>query len=145
MPPPKYKPAAIKTELDGTWKVVKISDQGKVVGTDDFKDLKFTIKNGKLEVGSIPQDKEFTWSPQYLHNSTIKVDPDAKPKAIDLKLDPAVDKNATVLGIYQIRKGQLLIGVRTLKAINAARPAGYATVSGSITSYTLELVEERKK
>jgi RNA polymerase sigma factor (sigma-70 family) len=144
LPDRKDAPAAVKTEIDGTWKVVAISDNGKDVGSDSFKDMKFTIRNGKLEVSSIPEDKELTWSPQYIHGSTIKVDADTKPKSIDLKLDQAIDKNLTVPGIYQIFKGQLKIGIRTHKAANLPRPAGYATVSGSITAYTLEPVVEKE-
>lgn len=144
LPERKDAQAVVKTELDGTWKVVAISDKGKDVGADDFKDLKFTFRNGKLEVSNIPQDKELSWSPEYIKGSTVKLDPDTKPKSIDLKLDDAVDKDATILGIYQIFKGQLKIGVRTHKAIKSPRPAGYATVSGSITSYTLERVVEKE-
>lgn len=138
LPERKDPPPQVKTELDGTWKVVAIEDNGKEVATDDFKGLKFTFKNGKLVVGEVPQDKELTWSPQYLNGAEIKLDADKKPKEIDLKLDPKVE-DKTIHGIYQIFKGQLKIGVRTLKSADLPRPKGYATVSGTITSYTLEL------
>jgi hypothetical protein len=48
-------------------------------------------------------------------------------QAIDFKLDQAIKKDGTVLGIYQIVRGQLKIGLRTLKSIELPRPAGYAT------------------
>jgi uncharacterized protein (TIGR03067 family) len=148
LPERKDPPPLVKTELDGTWKVVAIEDQGKDVATDDFKGLKFTIKNAKLIVSEFPKDKEVIWSPLYLTNSEIKLDNDKKPKQIDLKLDPKIAEDTTIQGIYQIRKGQLKIAVRTLKTADKPRPRGYATVSGSLTSYTLELEppkEEGKK
>jgi uncharacterized protein (TIGR03067 family) len=144
LPEHKDPPPLVKTELDGTWKVVAIEDNGKDVATEDFKGLKFTVKNAKLAVSEFPKDKEAAWSPLYLGNSEIKLDNDKKPKQIDLKLDPKIAENTTILGIYQIRKGQLKIAVRTLKTSDKPRPKGYATVSGSLTSYTMEL-EPRKE
>ena len=144
LPDRKDDAAAAKTELDGTWKVVAISDNGKDISSDEFKELKFTFRKGKLQVSNIPQDKELSWSPNYIHGSTMKVDANAKPKSIDLKLDPAIEKDTTVLGIYQIFKGQLKVGIRTHKSATSPRPAGYSTVSGTITSYTLEPMPEKE-
>ena len=143
LPERKDDPATARTELDGAWKVVAVSDRGKNVKADKFKGLKFTFRKGKLIVDEVPQDKEATWNPGYLQGSAIKIDRDRTPKEIDLKLDPKVAKDTTIRGIYQIRKGHLLIAVRTLTTVNTFRPRGYATVSGTLIAYTLELVEKK--
>ncbi len=143
LPERKTDPDAVQTELDGTWKVVAISDHGKDVGSDQFKGLKFTFRKGKLKVSGFPQDKDVTWNPGYIHGAAFKVDSKRKPKEIDFGLDPDVATDATMLGIYQIRKGRLLIAVRPLKTTATFRPRGYATVSGSLISYTLELADDK--
>jgi uncharacterized protein (TIGR03067 family) len=74
------------------------------------------------------------------------VDAQAKPKEIDFTLDPKVEADTTLEGIYQIVGRELRIGVRTLKSANLPRPKGYSSQSGTITLYILKRVEadERK-
>lgn len=144
-PERKDRANAAKTELDGDWKVVSISDAGKAVPEKEFTGLKFTFSKGKLELGVYPDATQKAWNPDYLQGASYQLNGQATPSSLDLKLDPRISKNLTVPGIYQIRKGQLKIAVRTMKTAEAARPNGYATVSGTLIAFTLKRDEPAAK
>lgn len=140
-PERKDQPLTAETELDGKWKMVTVSYAGAEVPAKEFDGLTFTFAKGRLTVGDFPMPKEKTWDPDHLRGAMFRLNAEAGPKEIDFTLDPKVEKDTTLEGIYQVHGRELRIGVRTLKSANHPRPKGYATPSGTLTTYILKRVE----
>jgi RNA polymerase sigma factor (sigma-70 family) len=136
-------PSAVppKSELERTWRLIAVSGKGQEIL--DVKGLEFTFQGGKLEISDKGKAGEHTWDPSFLRGATYRSDPSPKLHTIDLSLDPEVAKDVTLVGIYQVYKGKLKIGIRTIKSAKMPRPIGYATDSGTIISLTLEPVGDR--
>jgi uncharacterized protein (TIGR03067 family) len=84
--------------FEGTWLVVSRELMGKKASEEELKNLntKVVIKDDKITVWGADAGKD-----EVLAEFTFKVDPTAKPRAIDLMGTSGVQKDKTVLGIYE--------------------------------------------
>jgi uncharacterized protein (TIGR03067 family) len=113
-------PAPMDTDQDliqGTWKLESVESQGEV-SVEPYKDWTFNIKDDKLTI-KIGENVSKVY--------TIKIDPDKKPKTIDLILKTG-DQTLTETGIYELDGD-------TWKVCNddsgATRPTEYGTKEGT--------------
>jgi uncharacterized protein (TIGR03067 family) len=104
-------------KIQGTWKLESVESQGQLL-IEQYKDWTFNIKDDKLtiKIG------------ERVHNEyTIKIDPNKKPKTIDL-IRKNGDQTLTETGIYELDGD-------TWKVCNddsgATRPTEYGTKEGS--------------
>ena len=89
------KDKATKADLDklqGTYKMVSLEVDGKSVPEDKLKSSTLTIKGDKYVV----KVEDQTYETQMI------LDPEQKPKAIDMKFLDGANKDKTALGIYKI-------------------------------------------
>src|SRR5262249_43825337 len=84
--------------FEGTWQVVSRELMGKKASEEEVKNLntKVAIKDDKITVCSTEGGKD-----EVLAEFTFKVDPTAKPRAIDISGTSGPQKDKTVLGIYE--------------------------------------------
>jgi uncharacterized protein (TIGR03067 family) len=126
------KPAADKEAILGTWKVVGVEEDGKDASDTDagreHKGLMVTITSEKFVVKKEDENREFTYH----------LDPDAKPKTIDLD-----DEKAKVLNCVYSLEGDTLKICGPRKS-GEKRPAEVGTKEGS-ESFLLELKRETKE
>jgi uncharacterized protein (TIGR03067 family) len=101
-------------KLQGSWKIVSLEKDGKKQPEDALKSLKVIIKDDKFILKEGDKDAE----------SSIKLDPSAKPKAIDLTVKEG-DAAKTIKGIYQLADDDLKICAAGDP--NADRPKDFAT------------------
>jgi uncharacterized protein (TIGR03067 family) len=120
---------ADRDKLQGTWTVVSLEVGGNEVGADETKNFKLEFKGDKV----IFTDGKQT------HEGTFKLEPTAKPKAIDVIPLDGPDKGKTERGIYAF-EGE------TLKICGAdadkERPKGFTTKEG--TGRTLVVLKRAK-
>jgi len=89
------KDKAVKADLEkiqGTYKMASLEVDGKAVPEEKLKSSTLTIKGDKY----IIKVKDQTYETQMI------LDPEKKPKAIDMKFLDGVNKDKTALGIYKI-------------------------------------------
>ena len=113
-------------KIQGTWKLESVESMGQVF-IERYKDWTFNIKDDKLTI-KIGDE---------VHNEyTIKIDPDKKPKTIDL-IRKVGDQTLTETGIYELEED-------TWKVCNddsgATRPTEYGTQPGT----RLELIKMKR-
>jgi uncharacterized protein (TIGR03067 family) len=117
---------AVKTELDrlqGHWVMVGREHMGKKATPDDLKRLKGVMV--------IEGDKKTGWSDEMgkkenVQETTIKLDPTAKPKTVDKVVTKGIGKGETLLGIYKLDGDQLTI---CLAVGGKERPKEFATTT----------------
>jgi uncharacterized protein (TIGR03067 family) len=112
------KDKAVKADLDklqGTYKMVSLEVDGKAVPEDKLKSGRLTIKGDKYVV----KVDEQTYETQMI------LDPEQKPKAIDMKFLDGANKDKTALGIYKI-DGDTFTMCRRLNP-GQARPQDFGT------------------
>ncbi|MBY0524575.1 MAG: TIGR03067 domain-containing protein [Gemmataceae bacterium] len=85
-------------KLQGVWKVMSAERNGKKQPDDELKGLRLTFKADKIVFKDNDKEQE----------ATYKLDPDKKPKAIDLVVKVG-DKTETIPGIYQLNGDDLKI------------------------------------
>ena len=88
------KDKAIKADLEklqGAYKMVSLEVDGKSVPEDKLKSSTLTIKGDKY----IIKVKDQTYETQ------MTLDPEKKPKTIDMKFLDGVNKDKTAVGIYK--------------------------------------------
>ncbi|MFL5244600.1 MAG: TIGR03067 domain-containing protein [Gemmataceae bacterium] len=78
-------------KIQGTWKVESVESGGRTL-VEPYKDWTFNIKDDKLTIKVGDKIRS-----EY----TIKIDPDKKPKTIDLTRKVG-DQTLTELGIYEL-------------------------------------------
>ena len=98
----------------GTWALVSLEVNGKLVPADKVKDIKLVVKGGKA-----------TWSRagKVIAESTFAVDPTKKPKTMDSTFTSGPDKGEKILSIYELDGDNL-------KVCSAQRPKEFSTKEG---------------
>jgi uncharacterized protein (TIGR03067 family) len=79
--------------LTGTWMAVSGEENGKEISKDDAKAFELTIKDGKYTLKIMGKEQE---------QGTITVDPEKKPKTIDIDITSGDDKGKSQKGIYEL-------------------------------------------
>ncbi len=125
--------------LQGNWKVVSVSVQGKMLPEATLKKLKGGSGLGYLCV--IKGDKFVSKGDKKLGTRdtvvwTMRPDPAKKPKAIDL-LHGAPDEGKTTPGIYSLDGDTLKIYIPDPNSEDQKRPTGFANKPG-VLGYVLE-------
>jgi uncharacterized protein (TIGR03067 family) len=114
--------------LDGTWVPSAAEIGGKKFPDEIRKIIKLTVKNGKYTV--MVGDKA--------DRGTTKLDPSAKPKALDITGTEGPNKGKTILAIYE-RNGDTLRVCYDLSG--KGRPTEFKTREGTqlfLVTYTRE-------
>ncbi len=81
--------------LQGTWRVESFTQDGQEAPAELAKEIIFTFKDKKYTI---------TMKGKEMETGTIKLDPDKKPKTIDLGIISGDDKGKKQLGIYKLEK-----------------------------------------
>jgi uncharacterized protein (TIGR03067 family) len=90
-------PPVDEMAIAGTWVIESAKDDGKDEAT--LKDARITFKDGKVELKTGDGEKL---------TGTYKIDPSAKPKAVDITLKVG-DFPITKKGLYSLDKDRLTI------------------------------------
>jgi uncharacterized protein (TIGR03067 family) len=117
-----------KTDQDkfqGTWTFVSGERGGKPLPGDDVKDRKITFSGNKMKMKNKDQEREVTF----------KLNPDKKPKEIDVDFDGQIGK-----GIYQLDGDTLKVAHGEL---GDPRPTEFASKADS--KVTLVVLKREKK
>jgi len=109
-----------REQIEGTWKVVTLVDNGKKANEEDIK--KFTVVNGADGTWSLlSEGKEIS-------KGTCTIDPTKKSKTIDITPTDGMGKDEKYLGIYELCKNtQMLCFAKPGKE----RPTKFASTPGS--------------
>jgi uncharacterized protein (TIGR03067 family) len=86
-------------QIEGSYRAVSVSRDGKDAPADLVDAMKAKIAADELTI--TVKDKS--------HTAKIKVDPKAKPAAIDIAPSDGPDKGHTFPGIYKVEDGRLVI------------------------------------
>src|ERR1043166_2573820 len=101
--------AAVKKELEllqGQWEMVGREYRGKKSTAEELKQLKgiLVVEGTKLTGWSDEMGKKANGQ-----ESTIKIDPAPKPKAIDKTIAKGIGKGETMVGIYKLDGDHLTV------------------------------------
>ena len=122
---------AAKKELDGLqgeWKLVSATRDGKDMPKDTVKGYKNTVKGDKFTV---------TRDGKAVEEGTMKLDPTMKTKEIDMALE---DGKQTALGIYELSGDNYKL---CYAPPGKGRPKEFSGKEG--TGYTLSVWQREKK
>ena len=114
--------------LQGEWKLVSATRDGKTMPTDDVKVMKCTIKGDKFTI---------TRDGKVVEEGAVKLDAAKKPREIDL---PLGDGKKTALGIYELSGGKYKM---CYSPPGKERPKDFEAQEG--TGRTLSVWEREKK
>jgi uncharacterized protein (TIGR03067 family) len=130
------KDKAVKADLDklqGVYKMVSLEVDGKAVPEDKLKSSTLTIKGDKYVV----KVDEQTYETQMI------LDPQQKPKAIDMRFLDGANKDKTALGIYKI-DGDTFTMCRRLNP-GQTRPQDFGTWPDTNTFMVVWKKQDEKK
>jgi TIGR03009 family protein len=133
-PLPPRRPAAVKTDgelIQGVWKVVRGDASGLHQPQDISTRQRWTISGKKIRIDHGDGAKD---------EIAYKLDPAARPRAVDLTFHGVPWRGATVLGIYDLQRDRLKIAYT--RAVGQ-RPAAFDT--GRQERGTVWLVLEREQ
>jgi uncharacterized protein (TIGR03067 family) len=114
--------------LQGEWKLVSATRDGKTMPADDVKVMKCTIKGDKFTI---------TRAGTAVEAGAVKLDAAKKPKEIDL---PLGDGKKTALGIYELSGGKYKM---CYSPPGKDRPKDFEATEG--TGHALSVWERAKK
>jgi uncharacterized protein (TIGR03067 family) len=114
--------------LQGEWKLVSATRDGKTMPTDDVKVMKCTIKGDKFTI---------TRDGKVVEGGAVKLDAAKTPREIDL---PLGDGKKTALGIYELSGGKYKM---CYSPPGKERPKDFEAQEG--TGRTLSVWEREKK
>jgi RNA polymerase sigma factor (sigma-70 family) len=133
-PFPSRRPAPVKPDrelIQGVWKVVKGDAGGKHQARDISTQQCWTIGGEKISIDYGDGEKG---------EISYKLDPAARPRAVDLTFNGPPWRGATFLGIYELQAERLKI---TYTRADGQRPAAFDT--GREERGTVWLVLERQR
>jgi uncharacterized protein (TIGR03067 family) len=123
--PAADKPDAAKQELDklqGTWTTAALTYNGKDYFADGKPGFRFVFKGDVATVeGNDEVKKEYA-------KLRFKLDPEAKPRRLDLTVTAGVQKDAAIEGIYELKDDELKICV---KVFGNDRPTEFEAPAGA--------------
>jgi uncharacterized protein (TIGR03067 family) len=101
--PPKPDAAKLERQkLQGTWTIVSHDSNGKKVEAKVISGWNLTVAGDRMTTRD---------GLDILDESTFRLDPGARPKAIDLAFTAGPDKDKSVKGIYKLEGNELTICV----------------------------------
>ncbi len=116
--------ADIEKELrkfQGTWTLQTVKTGGKEQDPADFKAARVTFQGDKYTVRN---------GDEVIQTCTQKLDPSKSPKAIDVTVTDGLNKEAAMLGIYEINGNTLKV---CFDPEGKKRPTEFKGASGSQT------------
>jgi uncharacterized protein (TIGR03067 family) len=121
-------------QLQGYWNVIQIERDGTKIsgrkfGDKDFRQVVFTDKKITLTRGTKEGGQ----------TATYKLDPNQKPKTIDITFVTGPDEGKTFRGVYALEKDRLKI---CWSSSGQKRPTGFSTKPKS--SHTLLILKRGK-
>lgn len=126
-----------KTELEGTWNAVKVTENGEVMPKTWLKAAKFVIKGNRIR-GFYPNLRR---GPKKSTES-FTINSNKMPKQINItELDDTPLKGLTHRGIFRLEKDRLIICLPHQP--NRDRPKEFSAVKGS--KQTLIILKRAKK
>lgn len=114
------QPAGDQTKLQGAWTATKAERDGK--SADDVVGHKLTFTGNRFQI--VSKDGKS------LYAGTVRLDPSAKPAAIDFDLTDGALKGKTWKGIYAL-DGDALRICDNAPNLDATRPVAFEAKSGS--------------
>jgi len=115
--------------LQGTWKLVSATQDGKVLSDDKVKKTTIVFKHDAFH---FPESAEYATS----RSGTIKIDATKQPK----HMDAISSKGEVMLGIYQLNGDSYRVCFAP-----AAKPRHRKFVSNPGSGYILQVWERKKK
>jgi uncharacterized protein (TIGR03067 family) len=115
------KPKSDKDLIQGVWIPVSVEQNGEKLAKEKFEGGKMVLTEDKITLHVLVQDK--------VPEGTYTIDPDKKPKEIDMKFG-----DATMMGLYEL-KGTTLKVVMTERG----RPSDFDSAGATLVIF------ERKK
>jgi uncharacterized protein (TIGR03067 family) len=107
-------------QLEGTWEVVSITQDGKKVSPEGQPKTHYVVKGGKWQVRKGNQAAE---------EGTLKIDPSTTPHHIDVTPTTGEHKGQTMHGIYEV-KGDTARDCFAMQA-GKQRPKSFSADAGS--------------
>jgi uncharacterized protein (TIGR03067 family) len=101
--------------LEGTWKVVAVEAEGKLVPAREFRDLRLTFKDGKFTARRGDEEPQ---------QGTYTIDPGKNPKEMDIAREGGPARGQKQLAVYSLA-GNLLKICSCESA--TVRPTGFDT------------------
>jgi RNA polymerase sigma factor (sigma-70 family) len=133
----KQTPAEREAEwLAGEWKVAFVEAGGKsAFPGGELGDPRITFQDGKAEVKGLQL--------LFVENFTVKIEPTAQPKEIDVTFSAGQMKGKTFAGCYVTLENEVRICLR-LEHTNLGRPKGFKTGAGAgLYTFFLRPVDEK--
>ncbi len=108
------------TRLQGSWTVIKAERDGKTA--DDVVGHQLSFNGGRFQIQA--KDGKLVYA------GTVRVNPSAKPAAIDFEHTEGTDKGKTWKGIYAL-DGDTLTICDNAPNVEKGRPSSFEAKSGS--------------
>jgi uncharacterized protein (TIGR03067 family) len=116
--------------FEGTWRIVSLEIDGGKVSDEVIKEAKLIVKG-----------KEFTMKEKIaVYKGVFTIDPDKKPKTIDMKFTEGPEKGNTALGVYELDGDDLKL---CLTITAKERPTEFAAKAKS--GLGLEVLKREKE
>jgi uncharacterized protein (TIGR03067 family) len=112
--------------LQGPWAITSLEIDGKPLAPHDFAAARIVVEG----------DRFTTVGMGAAYSGTLKLDPTASPRAIDMKFEDGPEKGNINLGIYEIEQDDWKLCLATRGSV---RPKTFATAPG--TGFALETLE----
>jgi uncharacterized protein (TIGR03067 family) len=125
---------AVKKELEkfaGTWQGISAEEDGVIAPEDRVKGHTFVFAGDRYTA---------RMSGKTIEEGTFRINPLAKPKAIDVH--PTRPEAKVMLGIYEIGEDGTIRARFTLPGSAATRPTEFSTTKG--TGHTLQVIKRAK-
>ncbi len=122
-PDEKSKEAEALKELEGDWKVVELSADGRIATAEDVKGMSWKFKGMQL-LATDPDDN-------VAKKADVKLDPTKDPRHFDFTALEGTQKGKTAQGIYKLEKGRLTVCLRDEKGAKKGRPTEFSAENGS--------------
>jgi uncharacterized protein (TIGR03067 family) len=113
-------PAQATKQLEGTWEVVSVTQDGRKVAPEGQGKTQFIVKDGKWRVKK---------GDQMVEEGTLKIDPSTTPHTIDVMPTTGEHKGQTMHGIYEV-KGDTARDCFAMQA-GKQRPKSFSADQGS--------------
>jgi uncharacterized protein (TIGR03067 family) len=125
---------AVKKELErfaGTWQGTSAEEDGVKAPEDRVKGHTYVFAGDRYTV---------RMNGKTIEEGTFRIDPSAKPKAIDVH--PTKPEAKVMLGIYEISEDATIRACFTRPGSDATRPTEFSTTKG--TGHTLQVIKRVK-
>jgi uncharacterized protein (TIGR03067 family) len=105
-------------DFQGTWTVVSMEENGKMLSQERLKKIKLTIKGERFTFETAVDS----------HDGLYKIDPTTNPKTLDIHVARGDEKGKVYLVIYKFEDGRM---IQCMRLDNKKRPGEFTGKAGS--------------